>query len=246
MAVHGRLYATVCARGHGRIPGCRGIPALPWCRWAGRGAVGYQQLAEDGFAVLGERLRSAEERAVVAEVLEKVLGAKVRRGLGLLALRRDCVRRVMACQQGGQGGEAVVATGRGKAGLGCWHGSTWWDVSASCTRRLFRCCPGHCSSTWQRRTSGEATLRCSSCGQHWSRRLRRLQRLPRPEISSRHRRSTASSSSSAARTAWLTWRRCAARWAAWCGPHPCAACEPLLARPAASLRLLSRVFVAAG
>ncbi|KAL4440107.1 hypothetical protein ABPG75_003108 [Micractinium tetrahymenae] len=46
-------------------------------RWAGRGAVGYQQLAEDGFAVLGERLRSAEERAVVAEVLEKVLGAKL-------------------------------------------------------------------------------------------------------------------------------------------------------------------------
>lgn len=42
--------------------------------------MGYEQLAEDGFAVLGERLRSAEERAVVGEVLEKVLGAKVRRG----------------------------------------------------------------------------------------------------------------------------------------------------------------------
>lgn len=41
--------------------------------------MGYQQLAEDGFAVLGERLRSAEERAVVVEVLQKVLGVKVRR-----------------------------------------------------------------------------------------------------------------------------------------------------------------------
>ena len=39
--------------------------------------MGYQQLAEDGFAVLGERLRIPEERAVVAEVLQKVLGAKV-------------------------------------------------------------------------------------------------------------------------------------------------------------------------
>ena len=50
---------------------------LALCRWAGRGAVGYQLLAEDGFAVLGERLRSAEERGVVQEVLQKVLGAKV-------------------------------------------------------------------------------------------------------------------------------------------------------------------------
>lgn len=57
------------------------LPAPARCRWAGRGAVGYQQLAEDGFAVLGERLRSAEERGVVAEVLQKVLGAKVRHAL---------------------------------------------------------------------------------------------------------------------------------------------------------------------
>eukprot|EP00887_Chlorella_sp_A99_P000601 scaffold17.g601.t1 len=46
-------------------------------RWAGRGAVGYQQLAEDGFAVLGERLRSAEEREMVREVLQKVLNVKL-------------------------------------------------------------------------------------------------------------------------------------------------------------------------
>jgi midasin len=47
-------------------------------RWAGRGAVGYQQLAEDGYAVLGERLRSDDERSTVHEVLLKILNAKVR------------------------------------------------------------------------------------------------------------------------------------------------------------------------
>ncbi|GAB4814206.1 hypothetical protein N2152v2_001252 [Parachlorella kessleri] len=46
-------------------------------RWAGRGAVGYQQLCEDGYAVLGERLRSAEERQTVQEVLEKALRVKL-------------------------------------------------------------------------------------------------------------------------------------------------------------------------
>lgn len=45
-------------------------------RWAGRGAVGYQQLAEDGFAVLGERLRSCDERTTVLQVLEKLIKTK--------------------------------------------------------------------------------------------------------------------------------------------------------------------------
>ena len=46
-------------------------------RWAGRGAIGYQQLAEDGFAVLGERLRSEDEKITVTEVLQKLLNTKV-------------------------------------------------------------------------------------------------------------------------------------------------------------------------
>lgn len=46
-------------------------------RWAGRHANGYEQLAEDGFLVLGERLRSAEERKLIKAVLGKQLGAKV-------------------------------------------------------------------------------------------------------------------------------------------------------------------------
>jgi midasin len=46
-------------------------------RWAERGAVGYEALAVDGFCVLGERLRSAEERSLVVEVLESVLRVKL-------------------------------------------------------------------------------------------------------------------------------------------------------------------------
>ena len=47
-------------------------------RWAERGAVGYEQLAENGFAVLGERLRLPAERDTVAAVLQKTLNVKVR------------------------------------------------------------------------------------------------------------------------------------------------------------------------
>jgi midasin len=39
--------------------------------------VGYDALALDGFMVLGERLRSAEERCVVVAVLEQVLRVKL-------------------------------------------------------------------------------------------------------------------------------------------------------------------------
>ncbi|MEW5309894.1 MAG: hypothetical protein WDW38_001740 [Sanguina aurantia] len=46
-------------------------------RWAERGAVGYTALAVDGFMVLGEKLRSPAERALVAGVLEKSLNVKM-------------------------------------------------------------------------------------------------------------------------------------------------------------------------
>ena len=42
-------------------------------RWGNRRANSYQALAEDGYAVLAERLRSDDERAVVRGVLERVL-----------------------------------------------------------------------------------------------------------------------------------------------------------------------------
>lgn len=47
-------------------------------KWAGRGAVGYQELAENGFLLLGERLRQPAERAEVQAVLEATMNVKVR------------------------------------------------------------------------------------------------------------------------------------------------------------------------
>jgi len=47
-------------------------------KWAARGAVGYQELAESGFLLLGERLRQPAERAEVQQVIEATLNVKVR------------------------------------------------------------------------------------------------------------------------------------------------------------------------
>src|SRR5271169_3532418 len=46
-------------------------------RWAQREAVGYQQLAENGFMLLAERVRRDQERSVVKEVIEKVMKVKI-------------------------------------------------------------------------------------------------------------------------------------------------------------------------
>ena len=55
-------------------------------KWAGRGAVGYQELADNGYLLLGERLRTAEDRAVVQRALEKQL--KVQASPPVLAERQ--------------------------------------------------------------------------------------------------------------------------------------------------------------
>jgi midasin len=46
-------------------------------RWAGRDAISHQQLAENGYLLLGERARKEEDRLVVKEVLEKTIKAKI-------------------------------------------------------------------------------------------------------------------------------------------------------------------------
>src|SRR5271170_3227727 len=46
-------------------------------RWAQREAVGYQQLAENGYMLLAERVRRVEERVVVKQVIEKVMKVKI-------------------------------------------------------------------------------------------------------------------------------------------------------------------------
>lgn len=46
-------------------------------RWGGRGAVGYEQLALDGYMLLAERTRRPEDKVVVKEVLESTLRVKL-------------------------------------------------------------------------------------------------------------------------------------------------------------------------
>ena len=46
-------------------------------KWANRAAVSYQELAENGFLLLGERLRAADERSTVQAVLESTMKVKV-------------------------------------------------------------------------------------------------------------------------------------------------------------------------
>lgn len=42
-------------------------------RWANREAVGYEQLASNGYMLLAERCRSSEEKVVVKKVIEKIM-----------------------------------------------------------------------------------------------------------------------------------------------------------------------------
>ena len=46
-------------------------------RWAGRDAVGYQQLAENGYMLLAERARRAEDKAVVKEIIEAEMNVHI-------------------------------------------------------------------------------------------------------------------------------------------------------------------------
>jgi midasin len=46
-------------------------------RWAGRDAVGYQRLAENGYMLLAERARRAEDKAVVKEVIEAEMSVRI-------------------------------------------------------------------------------------------------------------------------------------------------------------------------
>ncbi|KDR82591.1 hypothetical protein GALMADRAFT_206424 [Galerina marginata CBS 339.88] len=46
-------------------------------RWAGRDAVGYQELAENGYMLLAERTRRPEDKIAVKEVIESVMGVRL-------------------------------------------------------------------------------------------------------------------------------------------------------------------------
>ncbi|KAK7048623.1 midasin [Favolaschia claudopus] len=46
-------------------------------RWAGRDAIGYQELAENGYMLLAERARREDDKVAVKEVIESVMGVKI-------------------------------------------------------------------------------------------------------------------------------------------------------------------------
>jgi len=46
-------------------------------RWGGRGALGYQELAEDGYMLLAERSRGEEEKETVKQVLEELMNVTI-------------------------------------------------------------------------------------------------------------------------------------------------------------------------
>lgn len=46
-------------------------------RWAGRDAIGYQELADNGYMLLAERARRADDKAAVKEVIESVMNVKI-------------------------------------------------------------------------------------------------------------------------------------------------------------------------
>ncbi|KAJ6531011.1 hypothetical protein B0H10DRAFT_2171534 [Mycena sp. CBHHK59/15] len=46
-------------------------------RWAGRDAIGYQELAENGYMLLAERARRDDDKAAVKDVIESVMGVKI-------------------------------------------------------------------------------------------------------------------------------------------------------------------------
>lgn len=46
-------------------------------RWAGRDAVGYQELADNGYMLLAERARRDDDKVAVKEVIESIMGVKI-------------------------------------------------------------------------------------------------------------------------------------------------------------------------
>ncbi|KXN88102.1 Midasin [Leucoagaricus sp. SymC.cos] len=47
-------------------------------RWANRDAVGYQELADNGYMLLAERARREDDKAVVKEVIQSIIGVQIR------------------------------------------------------------------------------------------------------------------------------------------------------------------------
>ncbi|THV03027.1 midasin [Dendrothele bispora CBS 962.96] len=46
-------------------------------RWAGRDAIGYQELADNGYMLLAERARRDDDKTAVKEVIESIMGVRI-------------------------------------------------------------------------------------------------------------------------------------------------------------------------
>ncbi len=66
-------------------------------KWAGRGAVGYQELGENGYLLLAERLRDPAERDVVQKAIEDIMRVKVRHPLMHVFYLPTCCRLLGPC-----------------------------------------------------------------------------------------------------------------------------------------------------
>ena len=90
----------------------------PTRSWGNRRANGYQALAEDGYALLAERLRSEDERAVVRSVLERVLHAKLDMASVYAADAAAAQDALQTAMRSNAANDEMVRTGQSGARLG--------------------------------------------------------------------------------------------------------------------------------
>lgn len=69
------VFRTLQSRRNSRVfEGKQGFATLrDLFRWAGRECVGYEQLAWEGWCLIGEKMRSKEDRVMVKEVIEQTM-----------------------------------------------------------------------------------------------------------------------------------------------------------------------------
>ncbi len=124
-------------------------------KWAGRGAVGYQELGESGYLLLAERLRDAKERSVVRKAIEDIMRIKVSN------IRSPCPASQQHCHR------ALHETNQSPFGLS--HGLGKMDVFDHFVS--YRLIPRSC-------TSEREVCRLSACRRLCGHRRRAAMRTP--------------------------------------------------------------------
>lgn len=83
-------------------------------RWGQRDALGYQQLAENGYMLIAERVRRSDDKAVVKEVIEDIMHVQIDESA--LYDLRGSGRRIVADRLGSDLSDAIVAA-CGRSGI---------------------------------------------------------------------------------------------------------------------------------